>query len=940
MYTAVTVLKKQLDAGQGLLKIVSSKLQNFLLKNKFGFIFILVVVCLFLYRIFLGYSFFPGDIIYQWPPWSYTNPAILSKILPIHNRLLGDPVTAFFPWHYFMKVAFSGGFFPLWNPYILCGAPLFANWQSGVLDPINIFFYVTSPALALNIVAFFKLFLAGVFMYLFLKQYRLSHKASVFGACVYIFSAFFINWLNWPHTSVAIWLPLILLFGERIIRNGNYLDCMGLSLALAFLIFAGHPGSTVQSFLLLGIYCLARLYQVRGQEVLKKFFLFILAVFVSLLLAAIFLVPGVEFMKLTYQYEARTASGYTSNGLPLTSVVLMIFPFLFGNLKDGFWTGLYRYNFIEMSTYMGLLTPYLVFLAVSTRKLLKEHLAFVIVSLYSLLLIFSLAIGKILYKIPIFATQPPQRFVYTLTFAFAYLAAVGFDQLFLEEKTNLRMAAGIGLINVGAIALFIKFALTLQNLRAVLSIYRFQFMLVILATILLTLRYLMKIPKEWLKNAFLVFLVADLFLFGVNLNSYIKKDYVYPPTTITNYIKKDKSLFRVLPLSNVMSPNIPMVYGFYDVRGRDALLIKRYADFATTITDFNVPPQLPNFIMPNMINSKLMDFLNVKYVINTSDINITQPVIIKADRFQDIKRRNVYGQSFVATENDLAEIDYLVGTFGNVVNIPIKYHLYEKQKGQWVEIRSAKADTDRFRDNTYAIYLFEPIKNSKGKTYLFTFETPTATKSRKVAAYYNSDPFIEGGSRYENGYKKKGSYALMPRYLKPTDRYKLVYYEKDLSVYQNTKVMPRAYMAFNYKVISIGGKILEELKSNFDYQTPIIEKEPKYFGAIKNYEGKALTQIKKYKPQEIKIKVSTPKKGLLLLSDTYYPGWNVYVDGKKAEIFRANYAFRAVPLNKGKHTVIFSYEPVSFRVGFFISIMTLFFVIASSVLFVIKRKKS
>ena len=52
-----------------------------------------------------------------------------------------------------------------------------------------------------------------------------------------------------------------------------------------------------------------------------------------------------------------------------------------------------------------------------------------------------------------------------------------------------------------------------------------------------------------------------------------------------------------------------------------------------------------------------------------------------------------------------------------------------------------------------------------------------------------------------------------------------------------------------------------------------------------------------------------------MLLDSYYPGWRAYVDGKQAEILRANYAFRAVRVPAGKHRVEFVYRPRSFYAG-------------------------
>jgi hypothetical protein len=54
---------------------------------------------------------------------------------------------------------------------------------------------------------------------------------------------------------------------------------------------------------------------------------------------------------------------------------------------------------------------------------------------------------------------------------------------------------------------------------------------------------------------------------------------------------------------------------------------------------------------------------------------------------------------------------------------------------------------------------------------------------------------------------------------------------------------------------------------------------------------------------------------LLVLSDTYYPGWKAFVDGKETKIYRADYTFRGIPLSAGTHQVEFVYDPLSFKLG-------------------------
>ncbi len=50
----------------------------------------------------------------------------------------------------------------------------------------------------------------------------------------------------------------------------------------------------------------------------------------------------------------------------------------------------------------------------------------------------------------------------------------------------------------------------------------------------------------------------------------------------------------------------------------------------------------------------------------------------------------------------------------------------------------------------------------------------------------------------------------------------------------------------------------------------------------------------------------------IVISESYF---DINQDGKPEKIYRANYAFRAVPLSAGAHRIRFVYDPVSFRLG-------------------------
>jgi len=97
-------------------------------------------------------------------------------------------------------------------------------------------------------------------------------------------------------------------------------------------------------------------------------------------------------------------------------------------------------------------------------------------------------------------------------------------------------------------------------------------------------------------------------------------------------------------------------------------------------------------------------------------------------------------------------------------------------------------------------------------------------------------------------------------------------------------------------------------------------------------------EILKEKNNEILLQASLVKPGYLFLSDTYYPGWRVWVDGKEKKIYRADKFFRAVGLEAGKHLVRFLYDPFSFKLGALVSVLSFLGIVGWLFLMGIRQK--
>lgn len=81
--------------------------------------------------------------------------------------------------------------------------------------------------------------------------------------------------------------------------------------------------------------------------------------------------------------------------------------------------------------------------------------------------------------------------------------------------------------------------------------------------------------------------------------------------------------------------------------------------------------------------------------------------------------------------------------------------------------------------------------------------------------------------------------------------------------------------------------------------------------------------------------VDAKKEELGIFSEIYYPkGWQITIDGQPAEMLRANYTLRALPIPAGQHTVEFRFDPQSIKVTDGIAYSALFLMLMTSILLI------
>jgi hypothetical protein len=160
-------------------------------------------------------------------------------------------------------------------------------------------------------------------------------------------------------------------------------------------------------------------------------------------------------------------------------------------------------------------------------------------------------------------------------------------------------------------------------------------------------------------------------------------------------------------------------------------------------------------------------------------------------------------------------------------------------------------------------------------------------------------------------------------YIPPSERFDLVTESDGVRLYRNSRCLPRLNLYSQWQVVPDRRKMLEVMKStDFRPSEIVLLEESPSAAPSPTFTGASIV-VERYTANRVIAQVTAPREGVLLLADTWYPGWKVSVDGKTAPLLRANHILRATVVPAGEHRVEFYYDPVIFRIGSLVSLATL-----------------
>jgi hypothetical protein len=555
---------------------------------------------------------------------------------------------------------------PLWNKYNGSGSPLLANFQTGAFYPLNIFYLFLPFQYAWTFQVMLEPLLASLFLYLFLKKLQIHSIASMLGGLVFAFCGFSVAWMMWNTiVHVIVWLPLILLAEEHLLRKWTKKWIGILIFAEISAIFAGHLQTLFYVLLITNTYLFCRIYQNNKMKdvrfSLRKFFTTLRPfIFVGITVG---IITAVQWLP-TLEYIAKTARGIDQAGwqqvgwfIPWQNLIQFIAPDFFGNPSTLNYWGVW--NYAEFVGYVGISPLILSLFALFFRKD-KKTLYFG--SLFFLSLIFSLptffAKVPFLFSVPFLSTSQPTRLLMVTDFSLAILSAFGLDAFMKREKGIVYPIFFVGIILLllwcYVLGLFPFFNVTVEEMIVARKNLFLPTLLFIGSSGLLIGGIFLRTKRLFMiiLSIMLMLVAFDLLRFSTKFTPFVSPLYLYPTTKTISFLQKQQKPFRIMTTdSRMFPPNFSSIYGIESVDIYDPLYLVRYGEFVAASErgkpDINPPFGFNRIITPHNTDSMLINILNVRFILSLSDLHATQlKKVFQEGQSQIYENTNVLPRSF------------------------------------------------------------------------------------------------------------------------------------------------------------------------------------------------------------------------------------------------------------------------------------------------------
>jgi hypothetical protein len=824
-----------------------------------------------------------------------------------------------FPYYTQSSQQLHAGMLPLWNHLNAFGAPLCGDLEATVFSPLRWLFYLVPCAYTYNLQLVVQVLVSALGAFALTRTLGAGRGPSIFAALAFGLCPFMLWYLELQSGTGFVLYPAVLWLFARAAKTGKSGDAVWAGIGSGLSVLIGHPepaffGTAIASTLM-------ALIAVPSYGWIRFIRLLAVAGVSAVCVAAPALFPFLEFVRSADCYKFGV-----SNALSLH------------------WQAL-AYNLLSpaaggASPYLGVLVLPLVAIAF-TGKRRKTAICLAIICVLAAIP------AANLWPFCLVSQQPPFSYLITIYFvpifllAMAVLSAIGLTN-FLDAIESGRAGKQAAVMAVVAcLSLAVPFMLQAQHVN--LSITNFDVQLpdaalnlktwhrdaaiggIFVFTVLALLWWRRRVGERRLPAGIIAAGVI-LVLNFVSVASVAKTSltpcpsFAFPVLPVTTFLKESGE--RCLAMTaHILKPNVNVLYGIEDLRSMNSMWPKRYLKFVTACgADCDQYNQIYNGAL-----SSLLDLGSVKYVLSQS------PVLCKDDPTPATTPFGLMSCPLVLADGVTVSGG---GLWTDAVNAAAGGYLTFVQPSDVLRssklrlifvVKNAAGDflwfSDRLTPVEAQAFTLALPSNSQDQCKLYLRLFDSASGRFVSVAGHDELPMSELDT---NTTSAKGHFVLERSYR-----------DSQLRIYRNTGSLPHAYVCFNGKFVSDEKQAFETITSkDFDSHSQVAlecGEDAMIHRLSTERENAAIVPatIVQRRPAQTMIEYRVNDPGWLVLTDTFYPGWNAYLDGKRVPIVRANYLFRAIAVPAGAHRVVFRYEPVSFYAGLltalsFIAVLTIF----------------
>ncbi|HEY4475822.1 MAG TPA: hypothetical protein VJB92_03850 [Candidatus Paceibacterota bacterium] len=814
----------------------------------------------------------------------------------ISNAYLGKPVNVL------AGKLWRSGEAPLWNPYQGTGVPIAAQTYWSTFFPLQILEDI-APYWLWDFFILLRFWLAGVFVFLFLREIKTPWLGALFGALAYMFSGSFIwFWHLEPYANVAMMAPILFWAGQRILNSLNLSRVGVLGIAFGLMIVSGTPTIIVYAMLAWFAYIAIELWHRRAElkgRFLKTILFLAAGISIGLALSAPFLTLLLEYLSVGYDYR----DSLNQLGLSRASflyLLFQLFPALSVFPAESFPLALINGIWDYAGSALGIGATVLIIAGVwlLARRRFKDFY-------FAVFLGIGIAIVLKNFGVPPFTWigyLPVLNSIWTPrwsgpVWAFTLAAAAGRTFGFLISQNSNRgtssesffkKAAVPGLIGAASyIALFLIF------------------------------KYL--IPESDLKENYLITKAPDLFLAIKILPIAVAVASLFALRNRLNEPRAGLAFAGIAFLDLWYA--VPRGYGLASDSwllvpfsiGLALLLFMGLSNFSLKKLSLGIPIFLIAFIA--------VDTTAVNGLPERGDA-FNEPAFVKFLK----ERPDTHEYRVISTDGAL--MPNLASAYGledlNYINAvsPTLWH--------------------SFRLNNLHYYCQSGTQNDSYSLWMIGMPETYQTEGKKTVRCRPELDILARRPFYD---LLGARYIIMPKEhdinkdwgVEPKDEnYFPLIYQKEVNIFENPKAVPRLFSVQEFKKVETlkqAQRLTKSLGESLK-KTGVIEKDLSI--AILPSRQKSEIEITEARARKIEATVKFETPALTILTDTFFPGWQAYLDGTPAEILRVDGLFRGVAVPAGTHKLIFQYEPEGFKRGLWSAIISLTVILATVVMGVLQ----